>query len=168
MAMGRRSAHGGKAGRGSPNKVAFVAAVRTTESGQAISMCLSRQPFTKESILAFAQQSLAALATLVSDGLGCFKAVQGTGILHEPHVNGGGAASARHPLFWAVNTTLGNLKTSLSVTYDAFGFSKYAPRYLAQVQYLFNRRFNHRTILERLARAAVHAAPQPLRALCAA
>ena len=71
--------HGGKAGRGSPNKIPFVAAVQTTESGQPILMCLSLRPFTKESIRAFAEQSLAAPATLVSDGLGCFKAVRGMG-----------------------------------------------------------------------------------------
>jgi hypothetical protein len=160
--------HGGKAGRGSPNKVAFVAAVQTTESGQPVLMCLSQRPFTKESIQAFAEKSLAAPATLVSDGLGCFTAVQGTGILHEPHVTGGGVASAKHPAFLAVNTALGNIKTSLAGTYHAFGFRKYAHRYLGQVQYLFNRRFNLRTILERLARAASQAAPCPLRDVRAA
>ena len=61
--------HGGTAGRGSPNKVPFVAAVQTTESGQPVLMCLSQRPFTKESIQAFAEKSLAAPATLVSDGL---------------------------------------------------------------------------------------------------
>ena len=80
--------HGEKAGRGSPNKIPFVAAVQTTESGQAILMCLSQRPFTKESIRDFAQRSLAAPATLVCDGLGCFSAVRGMGILHEPHVTG--------------------------------------------------------------------------------
>ena len=159
---------GGKAGRGSPNKVPFVAAVQTTESGQPVLMCLSQRPFTKESIQAFAQKSLAAPATLVSDGLGCFTVVQGRGILHEPHITGGGAASAKHSSFQAVNTALGNIKTSLSGTYHAFGFSKYAHRYLAQVQYVFNRRFNLRTILERLARAAARAKPCGLRAIRAA
>ena len=38
----------------------------------------------------------------------------------------------------APSTLLGNLKTSLSGTYHAFGFQKYADRYLAQIQYLFN------------------------------
>lgn len=154
---------GAKAGRGSPNKVPFVAAVQTTESGQPLLMCLSQRPFTKESIQAFAQKSLAAPATLVSDGLGCFTVVRDTGILHQPHVTGGGAASAKHPAFGAVNTALGNLKTSLAGTYHAFGFKKYAHRYLGQVQYLFNRRFDLRTILQRLARAASQAAPCPLR-----
>lgn len=156
---------GGKPGRGSPNKVAFVAAVQTTESGQPVFVCLSKRPFTKESIKSFAQQSLAAPATLVSDGLGCFTAVRGTGILHEPHVTGGGVASVKHPSFRAVSTVLGNLKTALAGTYHAFGFEKYAHRYLAQVQYLFNRRFNLRSILDRIARAACNTNPCPLHAI---
>jgi transposase-like protein len=159
---------GGKAGRGSPNKIPFVAAVQTTESGQPVFVCLSPRPFTKESIQAFASRSLAAPATLVSDGLGCFTAVRGTGILHEPHITGGGPASAKHPAFLAVNTVLGNIKTSLAGTYHAFGFSKYAHRYLGQVQYLFNRRFDLREILQRLARAASQATPCPLRVVRAA
>lgn len=159
---------GAKAGRGSPNKVPFVAAVQTTESGEAVLLCLSQRPFTKESIQAFAERSLAAPATLVSDGLGCFSVVRGMGILHEPHVTGGGAASAKHPAFQAVNTVLGNVKTSLVGTYHAFEFRKYAHRYLGQMQYLFNRRFDLRVILDRLARAASRAIPCPLGAVRAA
>lgn len=159
---------GARAGRGSPNKTPFVVAVQTTESGQAISMCLSQRPFTKESIRDFAGRSLAAPATLVSDGLGCFTAVRGMGILHESHVTGGGAASVKSPDFLAVNTVLGNIKTSLAGTYHAFCFRKYAHRYLGQVQYLFNRRFDLRTILARLARAASQAGPCSMRAVRAA
>jgi hypothetical protein len=156
---------GGKPGRGSENKVPFIAAVQTTESGAPVSMCLSPRPFTKESIEAFAATSLAAPATLVSDGLGCFTAVQGSGILHEPHITGGGAASVEHPEFFAVNTVLGNLKTAFAGTYHAFDFAKYSHRYLAQVQYLFNRRYDLRAILARLIRAACCATPHPMRAL---
>lgn len=159
---------GGKAGRGSPNKVPFVAAVQTTESGQPVYICLSLRPFTKESINAFAERSLAAPATLVSDGLACFTAVRGKGIVREVHVTGGGVASAKHPATQAVNTVLGNLKTSLVGTHHAFDFSKYGRHYLGQVQYLFNRRFDLRAILQRLARAAAQAAPCPLRAVRAA
>jgi hypothetical protein len=159
---------GGAPGRGSPNKVPFVAAVQTTESGQAIVMCLSPRPFTKESIAEFAARSLVAPATLVSDGLGCFRAVSHRGILHEPHITGGGVASAKHPAFAAVNTALGNIKTAMAGTYHAFGFEKYAHRYLAQVQYLFNRRFDLREILIRLARGASRAKPCPLYVIRAA
>jgi len=83
------------------------------------------------------------------------------GILHEPHVAGGGGA--KHLAFLAVNTVLGNIKTALSDTYHAFGFRKYAHRYLGQVQYLFNRRIDLRAILQRLGRAAAQASPCPLR-----
>ena len=154
---------GGKRGRGSENKVSFVAAVQTTESGAPIFACFSKRPFTKESMLDFAAKSLAAPATLVCDGLGCFKAVQGAGILHEPHITGGGAKSVKRAEFAAVNTILGNLKTALTGTYHSFDFAKYAHRYLAQVQYRFNRRFDLRSILGRLASAACHTSPCPLR-----
>ena len=90
------------------------------------------------------------------------------GILHQRHVTGGGRASAKHPSFRAVNTALGNLKTSLSGTYHAFAFQKYAHRYLALVQYLFNRRFNLRSILMRLGRAASQTGPMAMRSVRAA
>ena len=45
---------------------------------------------------------------------------------------------------------LGNIKTSLSGTHHAFGLRKNAHRYLGQVHYLFNRRFDLRKDLERL------------------
>jgi len=83
--------------------------------------------------------------------------------LREPHVTGGGAASAKHPSFLVVNTALGNIKTSLSGTYHDFGFRKYADRYLCQVQYLFNRRFDLRKVLELLAQAASQDLPCPAR-----
>ena len=58
------------------------------------------------------------------------------------------------PQFWAVNTVLGNLKMALTGTYHAFDFLKYAHRYFGEAQYRFNRRFDLRSILPRLLRAA--------------
>jgi ribosomal protein L37AE/L43A len=40
-----------------------------------------------------------------------------------------------------------------SVTYHAIKFAKYAQRYLSEVQYRFNRRYDLRAILSRLVRA---------------
>jgi hypothetical protein len=68
----------------------------------------------------------------------------------------------------AVNTVLGNLKTAFAGTYHSFGFAKYSHRHLAQVQYLFNRRFDLRAILVRLVRAACSTAAHPLAVLRAA
>ena len=154
---GERS--GGKTGRGSENKVPFIAAVQTTEDGKPVVACFCQAPFTKEAVEAFAAKSLVRPLTVVSDGLGCFTAAAGAGV-HKRHVTGGGKASAKLPQFQAVNTVLSNLKTALAGTYHAAKFAKYAHRYLAEVQYRFNRRFDLRAILQRLVCIAVAAKPQ--------
>lgn len=156
---GERS--GGKTGRGSENKVPFVAAVQTTPDGQPQFVCLRQQPFTHEAVAVFAARSIAPSATVVSDGLWCFGAVQVVGAGHQRIVTGGGKASTKLPQFKAVNMFLGNLKRSLGGTYHAFDFAKYAHRYLAEAQYRFNRRFNLRSILARLLRAACLSTPAP-------
>ena len=152
---------GGKVGRGSENKVPFIAAVQTTPDGKPQFMCLRQQPFTNEEVAVFAASSIAPSATVVSDGLWCFGAVQIVGATHERVVTGGGKASAELPQFRSINTVLGNLKTALSGTYHAFDFAKYAHRYLAEAQYRFNRRFNLGSILVRLLRAACLTIPTP-------
>jgi hypothetical protein len=83
-------------------------------------------------------------------------------------VTGGGPACVKLEQFRAVNTFLGNLKTAYSGTYHAFDFAKYAHRYLAEVQYRFNRRFDLSSILKRLLVAAVATPPRPERFLRAA
>lgn len=155
---------GGKRGRGSENKVPFIAAVQTTEDGQAVLACFAPSPFTKEAFEKFAAKSLVRPLAAVSDGLGCFTAAEGVGV-HERIVTGGGKASVRLPQFRAVNTVLSNLKTALTGTYHAFDFVKYAHRHLAEAQYRFNRRFDLRSILRRLLRAAAQTRPCPAAAI---
>jgi len=159
---------GGKPGRGSENKVSFIAAVQTTRDGHPQFACFALQPFTNEGVGAFAAKSLAPSATVVSDGLWCFRSVTLIGAEHEPTVTGGSAASVKLPQFKAINTLLGNLKTALSGTYHAFDFAKYAHRYLAEVQYRFNRRFDLASILPRLLRAACATSPRPAQFIRAA
>jgi len=145
---------GGKSGRGSDNKVPFIAAVQTTEAGQPELACFAQRAFTKEAVSEFMAKSLVLPLTVVSDGLGCFTVIAGAGAVHERSVTGGGKASVRLPQFQAVNTVLSNLKTAMTGTYHAIKFAKYAHRYLAEVQYRFNRRFDLRSILPRLVHAA--------------
>jgi ribosomal protein L37AE/L43A len=150
---------GGKAGRGSENKVPFIAAVQTTPQGHPVYACLAQQPFTKEAVAIWAAKSLATSAQVVSDGLWCFRAVTVIGAEHQVTITG--KNSIRLPQFRAVNTLLGNLKSVLAGTYHAFDFVKYAHRYLAEAQYRFNRRFNLDSILVRLLRAASVTPPRP-------
>lgn len=82
------------------------------------------------------------------------------GCLHIPIVAGGRKPDELPEFRW-VNTVLGNVKTSLSGAYHAFDFGKYAGRYLAAIAYRFNRRFQLKTLPERLLVAAVATGPRP-------
>ena len=158
---GERS--GGKAGRGSENKVPFVAAVSLSADGHPLRTKLSPVPgFTLRAIGPWAKASLAPGSTVFSDGLACFTAVTEAGCVHQPTVVAGRKPKDL-PQFQWINIVLGNLKTSLSGTYHAFAFRKYATRYLAAFAYRFNRRFNLSTLPQRLLVAAARCPPQPQR-----
>jgi len=160
---GERS--GGEVGRGSENKIPIVAAVQTTDQGQPVAACLRQQPHTEQEVAVFAAQHIAPSASVVSDGLWCFRATAIVGAEHERIVTGGGKASVKLPQFKAVNTLLGNLKTAITGTYHAFAFAKYAHRYLAEFQYRFNRRYDMRAIFARLLVALAVAPASPERHL---
>ena len=147
---------GGKAGRGSENKVPFIAAVQTSPARHPLLAVFSRvKSFSLAEVKAWSAQHLAASASVVSDGLACFTAVRTAGCVHAPEVVGKQRRSTDMPSFQRINTVLGNLKTSISGTYHALDFQKYGYRYLAETQYRFNRRFDLCAILPRLLRAAV-------------
>ena len=163
---GERS--GGKVGRGSENKVPFVAAVSLSEDGHPLRIKLTLVPgFSLKAIAQWAQSCLAPGSTVFSDGLACFTAVTAAGCRHQPTVVGG-RKPKNLPEFQWINTVLGNLKTRLSGSYHAFNFRKYAAHYLAAFTYRFNRRFDLSTLHTRLIVAAAHCAPQPQRTIRAA
>jgi hypothetical protein len=154
---------GGKTGRGTDNKVPFVAAVQTSPDGHPRYACQSLQPPTNKAMAAFAASHIAPSATVVSDELWCFRASTLVGAEHQRIVTRSGKAAVRLPQFKAVNTLLGNLKTAITGTYHAFDFTKYAHRYLAEFQFRFNRRFNMKSTLHALPGSLVAARPSPER-----
>lgn len=154
---------GGKAGRGSENKVPFFAAVQTTDDGWPRFACLSQRPFTNEAMEEFLNTHTALPLTLVSDGLSCFKVAAAQGAAHDREVTGGGKASVLKAKFRWVNTLIGNVKTALTATYHAIDFAKYGYRYLAEVQFRFNRRFDLRAILYNLVGALIQGPKRPER-----
>ena len=156
---------GGKVGRGSENKVAFVAAVSLNEEDRPLRVRLTPVPgFTLKAVAAWAKEHLAPGSAVFSDGLACFGAVTEAGCSHQPTVIAG-RKPKEVPEFKWINTVFGNLKTSLSGCYHAFDFRKYATRYLAAFCYRFNRRFDLRSLHQRLLIAAVGTTPQPLRSI---
>jgi transposase-like protein len=154
---------GGKAGRGSENKVPFVAALSFDENGQPLYLKLTPVTgFTSAAIADWAKTHLDANCSVLSDGLACFAAVTQAGCQHEAIIARGRKPKEMLEFLW-LNTVLGNLKTSLAGAYHAFGFAKYASRYLAAFAYRFNRRFQLDKLPERLLGAAVTTAPRTLK-----
>ena len=86
------------------------------------------------------------------------------GCCHRSIVTGSGKKAVRTPAFKWANTLLGNLKTSLTGTFHAIR-DKHVPRYLAQFQYRFNRRYDLAAMIPRLGWAAVRTPPMPYRLL---
>lgn len=153
---------GGKVGRGSENKVPFVAAVQTNKKGHPIYAKFSVvKSFSHEEIEAWVSRSLQPGTVVVSDGMYCFQAVTNAGHTHEREVVGKHRKSTSMDCFKWVNTVLGNLKNAITGTYHALNFRKYAYRYCSEYQYRFNRRFDLASMLPRLLFAGVRTGSRP-------
>ena len=150
---------GGKAGRGSENKVPFVAAVSVNEEGHPLYLKLNLvSGFTSQAISKWAKASLMPGTYVMSDGLGCFAAVADAQCIHIPMVVGDRKPRDLPNFMW-VNTVLGNLKTTLAGAFHSLKYRKYAEHYLAAFAYRFNRRFDLRSLVARLIVDVAQAAP---------
>ena len=158
---------GGKRGRGAAGKTPVVAVVETTADRKPRRLRLSVvKGFRKKEVERLAKRDLAAGATVVSDGLSCWPAVEKAGCSHRPMATGSGKKAAGWTPFRWVDTALGNVKTALTSTYHHVS-TKHAQAYLTCFAYRFNRRFQLDSIAQRLAWAAAHTAPQPYRTITA-
>ena len=152
---------GGTAGRGSENKVPFVAAISLSAEGHPLYVKMAPVPgFTRKAIGDWARADLSPGCWVISDGLACFVGVTDAGCHHQPLIVGGRKPKDVPEFIW-INTVLGNLKTSFGGAYHAFNFAKYGSRYLAAFAYRFNRRFHLETLPLRLLAAAVAIGPRP-------
>jgi transposase-like protein len=154
----------GKRGRGATGKVAFIAAVETTDDGKPHRMKLRPVPgFTASAIEKAVQSIMSGDCLVVTDGLPCFTAVSRQGFTHAPIRTSGNKALQDSTFKW-VNTVLGNVKCALVGTYRALS-AKHVPRYLSSFAYRFNRRFHLPDLFTRLAYIAVRTPPMPYRLL---
>jgi len=152
---------GGKRGRGSANKVPFVAAVSINKEGHPVAMNLNVvKGFRLNAIAKWAKHHLKPHSTVISDGLPCFSAVKEADCYHLSIVTGGGPESVSKKEFAWVNTMLGNVKNAITGTYHSIN-SRHAPRYLAEFCYRHNRRFQLEDMIPRFGYMAVRTPPMP-------
>ena len=160
---GERS--GGKRGRGSPGKMPFVAAVETTPQGKPVRLKLRRvKGLRRAEIAILATRNFDPASIVLSDGLRCFSGVSSAGCVHQPILTRSGRKAALNPAFKWVNTTLGNIKSAITGTYRAVR-EKPMPRYLAEFEYRFNRRYDLAAMMARFGYVAVRTPPMPYRLL---
>jgi transposase-like protein len=152
---------GGKRGRGSENKVPFIAAIQTKKQNPIYAVFSPVKGFSQKEIKDWAKRSLVPSTTVVTDGLACFTAVTEAECIHERNIVGKGRKSTSMGCFTWINTILGNLKTAIMGTYHSFSFDKYPHRYLGEYQYRFNRRFDLAAMLPRLVTAAARTGRRP-------
>jgi transposase-like protein len=153
--------NGGKRGRGSENKQAFVIAVETDEDLERPTFAVIEpiKTFDSASLKDWAARRLAPEAETYTDGLACFRRIADAGHTHTVLETTGRRAATEVPGARWVNVVLGNLKRAISGTYHAIRQAKYARRYLAEAAYRFNRRFRLADLLSRLAVAMMRCKP---------
>lgn len=155
--------NGGKPGRGSENKQAFVVAVETdaTLEHPRYAVIEPVSTFDNPTMTEWAKRRLAPDAEAFSDGLGAFRRFVATGHAHTVlETEGGRAATEVKGARW-VNIVLSNVKRALDGVYHSVKQRRYARRYLAEAAYRFNRRFRLGEFVPRLLRAMVLCAPCP-------
>ena len=131
---------GGKRGHGAAGKTPFVAAVSTSPEGRPRKLKLTPvKGFRKREIARGAKHWLAPGAEVVTDGLGCWSALDEAACSHQTIRTGSGRQAARMASFKWVNTTLGNIKSAITGTYRKLG-PDHAGRYLASFAWRYNRR----------------------------
>ena len=152
---------GGGRGRGSLNKVAFVAAVEMRNGRPQRVRFDPVTGFSFAALRVWARQAIVPGSCVISDGLLGFEVLGQLGYAHKVvQAPRGKAGTEIEPFKW-LNVVIGNLKTALSGTHHAFKFAKYAHRYLADVQYRFNRRLDLAAMVPRLAKAVAQTRPFP-------
>ncbi len=154
---------GGKRGRGSESKQAFLIAVETDAEFKAPRFAVAEpvRSFDNTSMIDWMERRLAPQCEVYTDGLACFRRLEEAGHAHTTLVTDGGRAATEVPGARWLNIVLANLKRAISGVYHAIRQAKYARRYLAEATYRFNRRFRLRELLPRIATAMMRCKPCP-------
>ena len=158
--------NGGKPGRGSENKQAFLIAVQTDENLEhpLFAVIEPVRTFDNAAITDFAARRLMPEAEVYTDGLACFGRFIDAGHAQTVLDTGGGRAATQARGARWVNILLSNVKRSIGGAYHAFDQKKYARRYLGEAAWRFNRRFHLPSMMPKLLHAMIlcSAIPKPI------
>ena len=125
-------------------KTPFIAAVQTDEARHPQKVVLTAiQSFTEDEIKNWSQEHLEKSSLVLTSDLSCFRYFSEY-CEHEKYGTSRiGEIPADYDFKW-INTVLKNVKTAFSGALHAFNFRKYAYRYLGNMQFRFNHRYDLR------------------------
>ncbi len=150
---------GGSRGRGSENKQPFVAAVSTDEKHHPLKLKLYPiKSFSRSNIDDWTRKFIAPGSHIVTDGFRCFAGVEKI-CTHEIHVTGRMSEEEKDIHFKWVDTMLSNVKTLISGTFHSIEYKHFAFRYLSEITYRFNRRYDLRKIFFDLCDTVINTPP---------
>ncbi|NQZ60401.1 MAG: IS1595 family transposase, partial [Lentisphaeraceae bacterium] len=156
---------GGKGNKGPVNKAPFLAAVQTDDSHHPQLAVLSPvEALTREEVTNWAREHIAPRSLVISDDLDCFKAL-GSAYCHRAYNKKVTAKRIVDTEFKWVNSVLGNMKTAFFGALHAFDFRKYCGRYLGNMQFRFNHRFNLKECFYEVLKLSVMAKPKMAKTL---
>ena len=164
----RRRPHAAAVGAGEqPRLPAQSAAVSTSPEGRPRKLKLAPvKGSSKREIARGAKHWLAPGAAVVTDGLGCWSALDEAACSHRAIRTGSGRKAARVASFKWVNTALGNIKCAVTGTHRKLG-PDHTGRYLASFAWRYNRRYQLQTMIPRFVHSATRTDPMPYRLLIA-
>ena len=109
---------GGKTGRGGPGKCPIVVAVQTIDGGKPARLKIRRiVRFKRRRVKLLAKRIIAVGATVVTDGLSCFRGLADACCDHIALPTGSGRRDAQHPSFqWVKRCSATSRARSLALT----------------------------------------------------
>ncbi len=150
---------GGSRGRGSENKQPFIAAVSTSNDNHPLRVKLAPiASFSSSDIEDWTSSYVASGSKIVTDGLNGFVGVEKT-CIHEIHVSAHMTEEEKDTHFKWVDTIISNVKTLISGTFHSIEYKHYAVRYLAEITYRFNRRYDLKKIFYDLCDTVINTPP---------
>lgn len=153
-------------GRGSTNKIPFIAAVEKRDGKPQYIKLTVVSNFRKNTVKEWLLGNICSGSHLRTDGLSCFTEISNHGCIHEQLIVGNSSDPAKTASFNWINTILGNLKNSLKGTFHKL-HPDHLARHLATFTYRFNRRFTLHNMVTRLMFVGLRTPPMPRRLLTA-
>jgi hypothetical protein len=143
----------------------FIAAVSISPEGKPLYAKFSPlDAFNYKSVEQWARENLCRGSLARSKELTCFRALEKYAE-HRICVNSKLPEEERNRAFKWVDTILNNIKTSIAGTFHALDFERHGRRYLADLQFRFNRRKDLKKMFMGLIQKAVDSEPIPAKSL---